>query len=97
MCMNPIGNTFRERIRMFPSIVNCCAIDWFQPWPSDALLEVAKDKFRGIELGVRNQKEDEELLNKVIEVCPYIHHSVSKMCSKFLSQTKREVHVTPKS
>jgi len=45
MAMNPIGNTFRERVRMFPSLVNSSAIDWFLPWPYDALLEVANDKF----------------------------------------------------
>lgn len=28
--MSPIGNTFRNRLRMFPSLVNCCTIDWFQ-------------------------------------------------------------------
>ncbi len=41
LCMSPIGDAFRNRVRKFPSIVNCCTIDWFQPWPPDALLAVA--------------------------------------------------------
>ena len=26
---------------MFPSLINCCAIDWFTEWPVDALEKVA--------------------------------------------------------
>ena len=28
--MSPIGSAFRNRLRMFPSLINCCTIDWFQ-------------------------------------------------------------------
>jgi dynein heavy chain, axonemal len=27
--MSPIGNMFRNRLRMFPSFINCCTIDWY--------------------------------------------------------------------
>merc|ERR1711969_369994 len=33
LAMSPIGDVFRTRLRMFPSLVNCCTIDWFMPWP----------------------------------------------------------------
>ena len=42
--MSPIGEAFRTRLRMFPSLVNCCTIDWFMPWPEEALKSVAMDK-----------------------------------------------------
>ena len=42
LCMSPVGDAFRERLRKFPSLVNCCTIDWFSEWPADALQEVAK-------------------------------------------------------
>jgi len=29
LCMSPVGDSFRSRCRMFPSLVNCCTIDWF--------------------------------------------------------------------
>lgn len=41
ICMSPVGSAFRERLRKFPSLVNCCTIDWFSEWPSDALKSVA--------------------------------------------------------
>ena len=30
LSMSPIGDAFRNRLRMFPSLINCCTIDWFQ-------------------------------------------------------------------
>lgn len=35
LCMSPLGEAFRTRLRMFPSIVNCCTIDWFMEWPEE--------------------------------------------------------------
>lgn len=37
LCMSPVGESLRIRCRKFPSLVNCCTLDWFPPWPSDAL------------------------------------------------------------
>lgn len=38
---SPIGEVFRARLRQFPSLVNCCTIDWFNEWPAEALQCVA--------------------------------------------------------
>lgn len=41
ICMSPIGESFRNRLRMFPSLINCCQINWFQDWPPEALTSVS--------------------------------------------------------
>nr|CAD7438227.1 unnamed protein product [Timema bartmani] len=41
LCMSPIGDAFRNRLRQYPALVNCTTIDWFSEWPKEALLEVA--------------------------------------------------------
>lgn len=41
-CMNPLNSSFRARLRLFPALVNCTTIDWFEAWPEEALLATAK-------------------------------------------------------
>lgn len=47
LCMSPVGEPFRNRIRQYPAFVNCMTIDWFSEWPEDALLEVAEKYLEG--------------------------------------------------
>ncbi|KAK2953633.1 putative Dynein axonemal heavy chain 6 [Blattamonas nauphoetae] len=51
LCMSPIGDAFRVRCRMFPSLVNCCTIDWVDNWPNEALYSVALKFFSSEHLG----------------------------------------------
>lgn len=41
LCMSPVGDALRQRCRNFPSLINCCTLDWFDTWPSAALKTVA--------------------------------------------------------
>jgi dynein heavy chain len=42
IAMSPLGGAFVERMRMFPSLINCSTIDWFSEWPEEALLGVGR-------------------------------------------------------
>lgn len=44
LCFSPVGTKFRERSQKFPSLFSQCNIDWFLPWPEEALISVS-DKF----------------------------------------------------
>jgi len=46
LAFSPVGELFRVRCRQFPSIINCCTIDWYKPWPEDALSSVAQRFFQ---------------------------------------------------
>ena len=41
LCMSPVGETLKNRCRNFPGLVNNVSIDWFTPWPKQALQAVA--------------------------------------------------------
>jgi dynein axonemal heavy chain len=42
LAFSPVGDAFRTRCRQYPALVNCCTIDWYDPWPEDALQSVAR-------------------------------------------------------
>lgn len=45
LAFSPVGEAFRRRLRTFPSLVNCTTIDWFLPWPEEALRNTAANLF----------------------------------------------------
>jgi dynein heavy chain len=91
ICMSPVGDAFRARCRMFPSLVNCCTIDWFTEWPREALLSVAESFFESVDLGTDDMK------TKIASMCVEIHTSVSTMAEKFYSELRRRYYTTPTS
>ncbi|XP_004631750.1 dynein heavy chain 1, axonemal [Octodon degus] len=93
LCMSPIGEVFRARLRQFPSLVNCCTIDWFNEWPAEALQSVAATFLNEIP----ELESSSEIIEGLIQICVYIHQSVSKKCVEYLAELARHNYVTPKS
>ncbi len=62
LCFSPIGDAFRTRVRMFPSLVNCCTIDWFFEWPQDALETVSRKFISSIKMEQKTKEACSELL-----------------------------------
>lgn len=52
---------------MFPSLINCCTIDWFQTWPTDALEMVANKFLEDVELEDDIRKEYEFICQETYE------------------------------
>ncbi len=75
IAFSPIGDLFRTRIRKFPSMINCCNIDWFQAWPEDALEKVAKNSLAKIDI------EDDQKIS-CVEICKYFHVSSATLSEK---------------
>ena len=88
MAMSPIGGSLRNRMRMFPSIVNCCSIDWYGRWPETGLRAVA-DKY----LKEANIIEPE--LTQLVHLCTDMHVQVQVMSDSYLKDEKRYNYVTP--
>eukprot|EP00899_Mesostigma_viride_P012150 jgi/Mesvir1/20936/Mv08007-RA.1 len=91
LAMSPIGDAFRNRLRMFPSLVNCCTIDWFSEWPKEALTSVARSFLVDVTM------EDEQLVSNVVSSCMFIHQSVEAESRLFLAELGRFNYVTPTS
>uniref|UniRef100_I3MYF0 Dynein axonemal heavy chain 6 n=1 Tax=Ictidomys tridecemlineatus TaxID=43179 RepID=I3MYF0_ICTTR len=91
LCMSPVGEAFRSRCRMFPSLVNCCTIDWFVQWPREALLSVSKTFFSTVDTG------NDELKEKLSLMCVNVHLSVSQTADRYYTELRRRYYTTPTS
>ncbi len=90
LALSPIGDAFRSRLRMFPSLINCCTIDWFMAWPEDALEMVAKKFLEEIDL-------DSKVKHESITMCKYFHEYIRSLSEKYLEELGRHNYVTPTS
>ena len=70
LCMSPLSSEFAARLRNFPSLVNNCTIDFFAPWPEEALRNVAFTQLESTDLG------SDEIKNGIVTTCGVIHQSV---------------------
>ncbi|KAK1328247.1 hypothetical protein QTO34_011819 [Cnephaeus nilssonii] len=89
--MSPVGDTLRTWCRNFPGLVNNTGIDWFMPWPPQALHAVAKS-FLG-----PNTMIPEEHIEDLVEHVVLVHGSVGEFSKQFLQKLRRSNYVTPKN
>ena len=91
LCFSPVGEAFRRRASRFPSLINCAVIDWFQPWPEQALYDVAKRFLNETELGTPESKE------AIVKFMPFSFGKVNEASEEYLHKEKRYNYTTPKS
>ena len=91
LCMSPVGDYLRIRCRKFPSLVDCCTLDWFSSWPEAALLSVSQRLLGEFNL------PNEEVRAGLVEMCKEVHISAGELAVRFDQQLKRKVYTTPKS
>ncbi|TYZ58261.1 hypothetical protein PybrP1_007938 [[Pythium] brassicae (nom. inval.)] len=102
LCFSPATAAFRLRARRFPALVNCTLIDWFQPWPSDALHSVAArflspDSDPVLAACVRDSSGGDALVAVVQSFMPFAFESTNALAADFLRLEQRRVYATPKS
>ncbi|XP_050428284.1 dynein axonemal heavy chain 3-like [Adelges cooleyi] len=88
LTMSPIGDTFRNRIMMFPSLINCCTIDWFTVWPEDALEKVAQ-------YFIQTMNVPRGIAASCVMICKEFHSTVTDASTRFFNGLKRHSYVTP--
>eukprot|EP00947_MAST-08B_sp_MAST-8B-sp1_P002409 g2409.t1 len=90
-CMSPLGEAYRTRLIKFPSLVSCCTIDWFMPWPEEALINVAANKLNDGDYKLGEHQE------AVVTTFKEIHQTVEKQSEEFYERFLRRNYVTPTS
>jgi dynein heavy chain, axonemal len=87
--MSPVGASFRNYCRQYPALINNTTIDWFMPWPEEALIEVATKFLGPIDL------PDEKVRKGLANLCGYAHTVSQSSALKMLKELKRVFYVTP--
>ncbi|KAF3842869.1 hypothetical protein F7725_001718 [Dissostichus mawsoni] len=82
LAMSPIGDAFRNRLRRFPALINCCTINWFQTWPEDALQAVACRFLEDVEM-------TDESREGCINMCKSFHTSTIELSHRFMNELQR--------
>ena len=88
LAMSPSGDKLRVRCRSFPGLVSASVIDWFQPWPADALQKVA-------EYFLQDEQLPEELRDPIVGHLVFTHQSVVALSERFADEMRRYYYVTP--
>ena len=87
LCFSPVGDAFRRRCRMFPSLINCCTIDWFSKWPKEALLSVSQRYLKELEV------PQEQTKNDLAEMCVEVHSSVQHFSERYDKKLKKQISI----
>ncbi|KAG9392138.1 Dynein heavy chain and region D6 of dynein motor [Carpediemonas membranifera] len=95
LCMSPVGDALRRRLRQFPSLLSNCTLDWYHPWPSTALFSVAGWLLRNLD--VEEKDREAGIIDKLAQLCMTVHTSVQRQSQEFYEQFRRHVYVTPTS
>lgn len=90
LCFSPIGSSFRNRLRLYPSLVNCCTIDWFESWPEDALEKVANHYMNEVNLS-------DQVKTSSVVACKYFHVDARRISDEFFALFSKKTYVTSAS
>ncbi|KAG1684351.1 Dynein heavy chain 5, axonemal [Nymphon striatum] len=93
LCFSPVGNKFQNRAVKFPGLLSGCTIDWFHPWPMDALVSVSQYFLIDFDTLVCSDNARSQLC----ETMGFVHDNVAIQCQNYFQKFRRNVHVTPRS
>ncbi|CCI47848.1 unnamed protein product [Albugo candida] len=92
LCMSPLHAKFAERARKFPGLISGPTIDWFLPWPEDALIAVSKGFIAEYAMEC-----DASIKLALMTHMGTVHRIVTDHCDEYYQKMRRRVYQTPKS
>eukprot|EP00985_Skeletonema_marinoi_P019833 scaffold11509_cov105-Skeletonema_marinoi.AAC.1 len=92
LCMSPMNPKFPIRARKFPGLVSGPTIDWFLPWPEEALVSVSHGFIKDFPLDC-----SEEVKSSLMTHMGVVHKMVTDVCDEYFNSMRRQVYQTPKS
>jgi dynein heavy chain len=100
-CFSPVNAKFPIRAQKFPAVFSNVNINWFLPWPEEALIAVSstfldaddpKKNWTAKTIDATPEKKQ-----KLFELMGVFQARVGVLCDLYLSRMRKYVYVTPKS
>jgi dynein heavy chain, axonemal len=91
LSFSPVTEEFRIRAKRFPALVNSTVIDWFQPWPVEALFSVGRRFLADVDLG------SDAVRAGIEKFLPFSFDLVNRTAKTYFKNDRRYVYTTPKS
>lgn len=92
LCFSPVGEKFRNRALKFPGLISGCTMDYFQKWPTEALIAVSRHFLQNFDIVCTPEVKSHAMI-----VMAIIQEVVSDTCIEYYDRFRRQAHVTPKS
>ena len=92
LCMSPLNPKFAVRARKFPGLVSGPTIDWFLPWPKEALVSVSQGLIKDFPMECTLEVKENLMVHMGM-----VHKMVTDVCDEYFLKMRRPVYQTPKS
>ncbi|KAI7806173.1 dynein axonemal heavy chain 11 [Triplophysa rosa] len=91
LCLSPVGNSLRARVRRFPALLSCTTLDWFQEWTLEALQSVSM-RF------LQNIPSIQPAVRKSISLfMAQAHVDAKRVSEHYCRNERRHIYSTPRS
>jgi dynein heavy chain len=91
-CFSPVNAKFPIRAQKFPAVFSNVNINWFLPWPEEALIAVSSTFLETYKIDTPEDKKQ-----KLYELMGIFQARVNDLCQVYLNRMRKHVYVTPKS
>merc|ERR1719160_2082548 len=91
-CFSPVNAKFPIRAQKFPAVFSNVNINWFLPWPEEALIAVSSTFLETYDIDATQEKK-----NALYQLMGVFQAKVGSLCETYLSRMRKYVYVTPKS
>merc|ERR1719160_1164523 len=91
-CFSPVNAKFPIRAQKFPAVFSNVNINWFLPWPEEALIAVSSTFLETYDIDATQEKK-----NALYQLMGVFQAKVGQLCEIYLSRMRKYVYVTPKS
>eukprot|EP00397_Hematodinium_sp_SG-2012_P000031 GEMP01000031.1.p1 GENE.GEMP01000031.1~~GEMP01000031.1.p1 ORF type:complete len:4639 (+),score=1050.01 GEMP01000031.1:391-14307(+) len=92
LCFSPVNEKFPIRAQKFPAVFSCTQINWFLPWPEEALVAVSRAFLKDFEIDTERDTRE-----RLYQLMGNLQFMTNEVCTMYFARMRKHVYVTPRS